>query len=558
MTSQTQTLPAPPRAQPAGPVRDRFLAFAFAAADMLVETGLDGVITFAAGAFRVRFGVDGSRFVGQHVASLIAPGDQTSFAMALSAMPLRGRIAPLRLRTSDAAQTQSVLSAMLVPDPPGRMCFTLGAVPASGPEQPEEGAPAMRDKLRFRREAESLLRAGTPGAVGLLELKGWPALRERMSAEEQRKLRDGIGAVLAGQDGRMLASEIADGRYGVLAPDDAEIQALTGQLTTLLRGMPATRQARVEGTGLALAHDGLSAPRAARALRYALSRFAEAGSQAVAEIGAHGGLAGILAQADLRARAMGEVIAQRRFRLAFQPVVGLADRKVHHYEALLRPVPTPGSPGHSTQDFVTFAEAVGLSEELDWAVLEQALEALRAAPAARVAVNVSGLSMQSPGFRARMLERVGELATLLGGGSLPGKGGPLAKAARGRLLVELTETAEIEDMAGAASSIAELRHSGVPVCLDDFGAGSAAFRYLREFQVDYVKIDGAYVRAALDSPRERGFVAAMVELAGSVGAEVVAEMIETPEQAALMRELGVQHGQGWLFGRPGLLPGQRR
>ena len=66
------------------------------------------------------------------------------------------------------------------------------------------------------------------------------------------------------------------------------------------------------------------------------------------------------------------------------------------------------------------------------------------------------------------------------------------------------------------------------------------------------------MRAAVRGARERGFVASMVELAGSVGAQVVAEMIETEAQAALMRELGVQYGQGWLFGRPGSLPGARR
>jgi EAL domain-containing protein (putative c-di-GMP-specific phosphodiesterase class I) len=73
-----------------------------------------------------------------------------------------------------------------------------------------------------------------------------------------------------------------------------------------------------------------------------------------------------------------------------------------------------------------------------------------------------------------------------------------------------------------------------------------------------VKIDGLYVRAALGSARERGFVVSMVELAHSVGAIVVAEMIETEEQAALMLSLGVELGQGWLFGRPGMLPGSRR
>ena len=96
---------------------------------------------------------------------------------------------------------------------------------------------------------------------------------------------------------------------------------------------------------------------------------------------------------------------------------------------------------------------------------------------------------------------------------------------------------------------------GVPVCIDDFGAGAAAFRYLREFRVDYVKLDGAYVRGALQNAREHGFLLSMIELANFVGAKVIAEMIEQEDQARMMRELGVEYGQGWLFGKPGSLPG---
>ena len=101
----------------------------------------------------------------------------------------------------------------------------------------------------------------------------------------------------------------------------------------------------------------------------------------------------------------------------------------------------------------------------------------------------------------------------------------------------------------------QLRAAGVPVCIDDFGAGNAAFRYLRDFVVDFVKIDGSYVQGAVRSAQERSFVAAMVQLARSVGARVVAEMIETEAQATLMGELQVEFGQGWLFGRPGKLGG---
>jgi EAL domain-containing protein (putative c-di-GMP-specific phosphodiesterase class I) len=109
-------------------------------------------------------------------------------------------------------------------------------------------------------------------------------------------------------------------------------------------------------------------------------------------------------------------------------------------------------------------------------------------------------------------------------------------------------------MSAAAGQIQRIRAAGVPVCLDDFGAGSASFRYLRELRVDYIKIDGSYVRETSRTDQGRSFVSAMRDLAASTGAETIAEMIETEADAALMRKLGISLGQGWLFGKPGPLP----
>jgi EAL domain-containing protein (putative c-di-GMP-specific phosphodiesterase class I) len=97
----------------------------------------------------------------------------------------------------------------------------------------------------------------------------------------------------------------------------------------------------------------------------------------------------------------------------------------------------------------------------------------------------------------------------------------------------------------------ELRGRGVPICLDDFGAGAAAFRYLKSFPVDYVKVDGSFVAAALRQERDRSFIAAMVDLSLAVGAQVIAECVETEEHAKVMQNLGVAFGQGWHLGRPG-------
>jgi EAL domain-containing protein (putative c-di-GMP-specific phosphodiesterase class I) len=274
-----------------------------------------------------------------------------------------------------------------------------------------------------------------------------------------------------------------------------------------------------------------------RALRHALASFARDGQAALDRAGFADGLAGFVAEAYARAVWLRRAIAERRFRMAFQPIVALHDRAPHHWEALLRPDPDDTSPVSGPQDFVTYAETAGLSEELDWAVLAAVCGAARTARGTRIAANLSGLTLQSALFRDRLL-------ALLDAEPL------LAH----RLVIEITETAEIEDEAEAVRTVEALRARGLPLCIDDFGAGAAAFRYLRAFRVDYVKIDGLYVANAARSDQDRGIVAGMVDLARTVGAKVVAERIEIEAEAALMQELGVEYGQGWLFGRPGPLP----
>jgi len=306
-----------------------------------------------------------------------------------------------------------------------------------------------------------------------------------------------------------------------------DLARLGDALRDLVASFSPDGTAAVTDSQVSLDAGGLTLTESVQALRIVLSRFGTAGAD-TADL--TGGLSGIIEQANHHKRALAGMIESGRFALAYQPVVALSDRALHHYEALLRPEAGPDNPASNPQEFVTMVEAVGLAVALDRAVLRRALGAI-ADSGVSVAVNVSGLSIADPGFATLLIESAGSVPP-------------------GRLLVELTETAEIDDLATAAARIAQLRAAGAPVCLDDFGAGSASFRYLRDLRVDMVKIDGAYVQAAGRSARGRAFVQSMRELATSTKAETIAEMVETEAEAALMRELGVQYGQGWLFGKP--------
>lgn len=514
--------------------RERFLVFALTAAELLVEITPRGRITFAAGAFERRLGAAPGQWIGRSVTDLVAPSCRPGLSRALDLLHARERLPPTQFALSNPAGTAMGVAGLKLDALGGtsdRLCLTFSAVPQAGAE---DGPGSIPDATDLRSALEARLRDGAGGsALGMLELAGPDG-----PITPRPELAGRIAETLAGSvSGGGFAGELASGRYGVLsrtADDFARIADAIERVTS-----DAGLDASVSTTTLQLKTEGLSPLQATRALRYALGAFARGGAKALEQEGFGGGLAGFVAQACARAEVLSRVIADRRFRLAFQPIVGLADRRIHHFEALLRPLVTEEGAGpKGPQEFVTFAETVGLSEELDWAVVETCAEAARKADGAKIACNLSGLSLQSTGFRDRLLE-------LLRGepGLVP------------RLLIEITETAEIEDEAAAVETVEALRALGLPLCIDDFGAGAAAFRYLRAFRVDYVKIDGQYVQAALRSDQDRGFVAAMVDLARNVGAKVVAERIETEAEAEAMQALGVGYGQGWLFGKPGRLPG---
>ena len=121
-----------------------------------------------------------------------------------------------------------------------------------------------------------------------------------------------------------------------------------------------------------------------------------------------------------------------------------------------------------------------------------------------------------------------------------------------RLIVEITETAALEDIEETQRFIQAVRDVGARVALDDFGAGYTSFRQLKNSTVDSVKIDGSFIRNLPNHADNQLFVRNLVSIAEAFSLEAVAECVETPEEAAMLMDLGVPLMQGWHFGRPSL------
>jgi EAL domain-containing protein (putative c-di-GMP-specific phosphodiesterase class I) len=186
--------------------------------------------------------------------------------------------------------------------------------------------------------------------------------------------------------------------------------------------------------------------------------------------------------------------------------------------------------------FIPLAEESDLIVELGSFVLQTAcsqarawLEKTEAAP--RISVNVSARQLQEPGF-------VDEVARAVEG--LP----------RDRITLEITESQLFEDLDGAAATLLSLKRLGVLLSVDDFGTGYASLSYLKRLPVDTVKIDQSFVADLERSRHDRRIVEAVTTLSSALGAKTIAEGVETKAQLDLLRDLGCDYAQGYLFSRP--------
>ncbi|HKJ71109.1 MAG TPA: GGDEF and EAL domain-containing protein, partial [Gammaproteobacteria bacterium] len=230
-------------------------------------------------------------------------------------------------------------------------------------------------------------------------------------------------------------------------------------------------------------------------------------------------------------------LREDRFVLHFQPIFRLADGAVSHYEVLLRMIGDDGEligPGA----FLDTAEGFGLIRDIDHWVVTHAVHvqgrSRREGRPVRLAINLSGRHIG----RREVLEWVT--------GALEESG-----ADPEALLFEITETAAVENIAQAREFIESLRSRGCGVALDDFGVGLSSFHYLKNLPVDMIKIDGSFVRTLDRDAYDRTFVRAMSELAANLGITSVAEFVENEAIAQILRELGVDLGQGFYLARPG-------
>ncbi len=527
--------------------RDRFVALAFSAADLLVELDRDQRVVFAAGAMVALTGWDFDRLVGMPFTELVAAEDRSLVQELLLGMSGRKRMDDVAIRLAGReGSAPLILTGYRLDDLDGHYFLAL---------QRSVGKLSIIANHRPQREKNSGLldRAGFTSVVGerisaaresgddldftLLQLNEAKQLRERLDAAAQKELDAAIGACLRARSvGGDSAGRFDDSRFGIVHRVDMDIAALQDRIQDIARQLdPEGVGLSVDSATVGVGGDPMGETDIAKALLHAINQFCDEQGQGFTIRTLSESLTSLADTTRMKVEKFNQMIESSAFEIAFQPIVNLSDGRPHHFEALVRLDSSPIS--RTSYEFVTYAEEIGQIHQFDIAMCRKVLTWLetsaRQGHKYMVAVNLSGGSLERQAF-------VTELHALLS----------KHESVRHRLLFEITESARIHDLETVNRLVQSLRRQGHHVCLDDFGSGQAAFQYLRTLDVDMVKIDGRYIQDAMSTKKGRSFLRAMAGLLAELNIATVAEMIEDSATMDVIRECGIGFGQGYLFGRP--------
>lgn len=230
-------------------------------------------------------------------------------------------------------------------------------------------------------------------------------------------------------------------------------------------------------------------------------------------------------------RRLKRALAEDLFQLHVQPIVRTADGHVDVEEVLLR-LADDGDNLTMPNAFLPAAERFGLMPDIDRWVVRHAVRAAGRS-GRNLSVNLSATTLADADLPQYIADEISA-----------------AGAKPVQLVFEITETAAVSNLTRTAGLLAELRKLGCRTALDDFGAGMSSFAYLRALPVDWLKIDGRFVRELATNAIDRAMVKAMQDIARTMGKTTVAEFVENEASMNILCELGVDLAQGYHLGRP--------
>ncbi|MGC2854040.1 EAL domain-containing protein [Novispirillum sp. DQ9] len=519
--------------------RDRFIAFAFAGAEVLIEIDDRAIVLYAAGTTDILFGTSAEGLVGHSLHELVEVGEQALVEELLGRITHAGRLDRVSVTFHPSAHGpfRALVSGIAFPERPGHVYLTVSR--AHGAARGDEPVAVARSSADFAKLAQRRMdEAGQFGEevqMTLIDLAG-ARLEDSLDPDAAGKFVHSVESFLrAWSVGGNSVGVLENNRFGIIHDKGLESGQVESRIADIAALFDPSGGIEVKAATLSLDHGALTQDDLSKALVYTINQFVQEGGESFAVRSLTESYGAALDETLVKVNAFRQSITSDNFVLVYQPIVNLRAWQVHHYEALARLV--QGDRLFLPARFIGFAEDFGVVNELDLTVVRKAINALRASKVVRrsaeVAVNLSGRSLGTDGFVQQLLLLLVENRDVLP-----------------RLMFEVTESAELRDLDRANQVLQKLRSFGCKISIDDFGAGAAAFQYLKALHVDYVKIDGSYILDAFRSRHGRPFLKAIAALCQDLGIQTIGEMVEDARTMWLLRDVGVQFGQGYFFGRP--------
>lgn len=521
--------------------RDRFLAFSFASADLFLEVGDQGLVDYALGAAQSLTGIDHKNLKGQNWLDIFSHGDHATLTKMRARAHDAQRCGPILVTLDEKLGNgqRAILTAIKMPGT-DHLYITLGFSNAVMLEL--SGIIGQREEYKLLDKDNFLIAAkdaiDTARTMGqdldmtLLDIENIGEIKDRMGQDWWNSFRGAVTELLGAHsaDGQS-AAEIEVGRYSILHDRTVTTESLLAQLTALAaEKAPGEKDFEIKGKTVQADIQSLSERETSKALVYTINEFERKGTTLNIETLNSGFKAYVSANAH-KIQQFKTMIEQLNFDFHYQPIVDIETLAVSHYEMLAR-----FKDQGSTQEWIIFGEDIGMAADFDIAVCERAINYLLYKSQGRntkFAINLSGQSMQNEQFFKTLLAKLDLHAHL-----------------NKRIIFEITESTTIKELDMVNSFIGILQERGFKVCLDDFGAGSASFQYLQKLHIDYLKIDGQYTRKLLTSQRDTVMVKNLAQMCADLGVTVIAEVVETIEQARIIRDMGIPLAQGFLYSKP--------